>query len=229
VKVLALDTAARTCSVALVEGGRLRVESSIDSRETHSRHLAEMVRGILGFAGLEAEGIDGLAVTRGPGSFTGLRIGISFMKGLAWALGKPLVGVSTLEVLALQARTDLPIRPWLDARRGEVYFARLRRSGEGVAWEAEEAVAAPAEALREVREPSLFIGEGALLFRGFIQETLGELAFFAPEADHPIRASVAALAASRRFADAGPDSAARLVPRYLRRPDIRLKGPGAAS
>ena len=102
-KILAVDTATKSCSVAIVDKDTLLAEVSITSKQTHSRHLMEMVNRAMGMSGLNISGLDGLAVTIGPGSFTGLRIGISSVKGLAMASGKPVVGISSLDVLAMQS------------------------------------------------------------------------------------------------------------------------------
>jgi tRNA threonylcarbamoyladenosine biosynthesis protein TsaB len=101
-KILALDTATNSCSVAATDEGKLAAELTISKNQTHSKHLMELIHSVLEIAGFGVGDLDGLAVTVGPGSFTGLRIGISTIKGLAHALDKPVVGVSTLEALARQ-------------------------------------------------------------------------------------------------------------------------------
>jgi tRNA threonylcarbamoyladenosine biosynthesis protein TsaB len=88
-KILALDTATQSCSVAVTDEGSLSAELTIIKSQTHSKHLMELIHSVLGIAGFGVADLDGLAVTVGPGSFTGLRIGISTLKGLAHALDKP--------------------------------------------------------------------------------------------------------------------------------------------
>ena len=123
--ILAIDTASRSCSVAVVDGDGIMAEINDASGETHSRHLMAMVDQAVAMSVKRIGAIEGYAVTRGPGSFTGLRIGISAAKGLAEAAGRPLAGVSSLEALAWQvAQSDAIILPMLDARRKEVYAAR---------------------------------------------------------------------------------------------------------
>jgi tRNA threonylcarbamoyladenosine biosynthesis protein TsaB len=126
-RVLAVDTATTSCSVAIVDKTSLLSEFTLYREQTHSKHLMDMIKAALRMSGLNFSDLDGFAVTRGPGSFTGLRIGISTIKGLAVVLEKPVVGVSSLEALALQVSysRDL-ICPILDARKGEVYFSRYR-------------------------------------------------------------------------------------------------------
>ena len=102
--LLALDTSTRSCSVAVVIGDRLAAEVSTVTPRTHSAHLMHMIGEALALAHLKPAEVDGFAVTVGPGSFTGLRIGLSTVKGLAFASGKPCIGVSGLEALAAAVR-----------------------------------------------------------------------------------------------------------------------------
>ena len=137
--ILAVDTATTSCSVAIIDKKCVLAEITLLREETHSKHLMDMIHTAIGFSGLKLSDLDGFAVVRGPGSFTGLRIGITTVKGLAAGLKKPLVGISSLEALAMQAsHSPYLICPLLDARRGEVYFSRYRfdrgpfkRGGEG--------------------------------------------------------------------------------------------------
>ena len=102
-RILAVDTATKSCSVAVTEKGFLAAELTTVSAQTHSKHLLKMIHSVINTAGITISDVDGFAVTIGPGSFTGLRIGISSVKGLAVALDKPVVGVSSLDALAQQA------------------------------------------------------------------------------------------------------------------------------
>ena len=126
-KILAVDTATRGCSVAIVDQSSLLAEVTIVSAQTHSKHLMEMIHTALQGANLRVSDIDGWAVSAGPGSFTGLRIGMSTIKGLAMASGKPVVGVSSLQALAWQTLPCSNLMcAMLDARKGQVYCARYR-------------------------------------------------------------------------------------------------------
>ena len=122
--LLALDTATEICGVALVSDGRIAAQTSLSLGNTHARQLMGAVEWILGRMGLAPDQVDVFAVNQGPGSFTGLRIGISTAKGLAAAADKPLVGLTALEVLAHQGPVGTGlICPMIDARRAEVYWA----------------------------------------------------------------------------------------------------------
>ena len=123
-KILAIETSAKSVSAAVVEGG-VPLASAYQNRGlTHSRTLMPLLDGMLSAAGLKAEDMDLLAVANGPGSFTGLRIGVSALKGLAWALEKPCCGVSTLAAMARNlAHMEGLIVCAMDARRDQVYNA----------------------------------------------------------------------------------------------------------
>ncbi|MEE8553621.1 MAG: tRNA (adenosine(37)-N6)-threonylcarbamoyltransferase complex dimerization subunit type 1 TsaB, partial [Desulfobacterales bacterium] len=152
-KILAVDTATKSCSVAIVDNESLLAEVTIVREQTHSKHLMEMINTVTGLSGLTVSELDGFAVTRGPGTFTGVRIGISSVKGLAVASDKPVVGVSSLDVLAMQASlSSYLICPLLDARRGEVYCARYRFRDGNLKKEIEEQVFPPEKAVRDLNE-----------------------------------------------------------------------------
>ena len=123
-RLLALDTATETCGIALLVDGGIQAELNFFHGQTHAKHLMSGVEAVLELTGVPLNDIDGFAVTRGPGSFTGLRIGISTVKGLALAMGKPVVGISSLDVLARQADNSQEwICPMIDA--GGVICGRI--------------------------------------------------------------------------------------------------------
>ncbi len=222
-KILALDTATRTCSVAVVDGERLAAEMTIEPARTHSRHLMEMIDTVLRTSGLTIAGLDGLAVTRGPGSFTGLRIGISTIKGLAAASGKPLVGVSALEVLAARFPfTPYLICPAIDARKKQVYTARYRMCGKILKPETPETVLSPEAAFSGISEPCILAGDGVLLYRQMIGEKTDLSAWIAPPGFHVIRAADIARMAADRLAANTADDPGTFAPNYIRQSDAEL-------
>lgn len=222
-KILALDTATRCCSVALQVGGQLVAEQLAVSERTHSVHLMDMIRATLKMANVRLPAVDGFAVTIGPGSFTGLRIGISTIEGLAFAAGKPCAGISSLEALA-SACLPWPhaIYALMDARKGEVYAGLYcERSGGLERLEAERVLPVEA-ALQALDGPHLFVGDGAVRYQERIRSILGALASFAPpERNLPRAATVARLAGPLLMMEPGFDPK-RLVPRYLRQSDAEL-------
>lgn len=123
--ILSLETSTDVCSAALHDQGTLLSEAEIHERQVHGAKLAVMVNQLMAAAGIDARQINAVAVTSGPGSYTGLRIGTSTAKGLCYALDIPLIAVGSLELLAFQARPNAPadalMCPMIDARRMEVY------------------------------------------------------------------------------------------------------------
>jgi tRNA threonylcarbamoyladenosine biosynthesis protein TsaB len=222
-RILAVDTAAKSCSVAIMAAGSLSAELITLKDETHSKHLMELIHKVLGMAGFRVGELDGLAVTIGPGSFTGLRIGVSTVKGLAHALNKPVVGVSSLDALAWQCadRSHL-ICALLDARKGEVYSATYRFENDTLTQKSLENVTAPEVAVEGLKEPCVFIGSGAQLYRRNIINVLGNLANFVPEDQNIIRASSVGFLSMEKFKTHDTSEAAGLVPHYIRKSDAEL-------
>lgn len=225
-RILAVDTSTRSCSVAIVSGSDLLAEITSGNGQTHSRHLMAMIDSALHLAGLDLSAVDGLAFTRGPGSFTGLRIGISTILGLAAATGKPVAGISGLDALALQAAApDIAVCPLIDGRRNEVYFACYRWIGGEMVRESAEQVLPPEKAVAALTGPVLFIGNGALLFGSMIRERMGDAARFSPDCQHTLRASTVAWISRRRFEAGDVDDIYNIQPMYIRRPDAKIPAP----
>jgi tRNA threonylcarbamoyladenosine biosynthesis protein TsaB len=222
-KILAVDTATKSCSVAVVQEKSLLAEITTVRKQTHSKHLMEMINRVMGLSGLALSELDGFAVTRGPGTFTGLRIGISSVKGLSAASGKPIVGVSSLDALAVQA-SYFPylICPLIDARRGEVYFSRYRLRNGQLKKEGDEHVFPPEKAIVDLNEACLFIGDGALSYQQMILNKMGTSAFFASLFQNTIRASTVAYLSMNKFKNNDTDDVGRFVPHYIRRSDAEL-------
>lgn len=222
-RILAVDTASISASVATLEKGSLVAELVLATGQTHSRHLMQMIDEALALSAWPLETVSGFAVTQGPGSFTGLRIGISTVKGLSLATGKPVAGISSLQALAYQcAIASLPVCALLDGRKGEVYCARYRlREGDLVS-ESSEAVLPPADVAQDIDEPVLFTGSGARLYADMFKKWLGERALFAPRGSDLIRASTVAQLALRQFQRKDIGAGQSLVPRYIRKPDAEI-------
>lgn len=128
--VLGIDTATAACTVALVEESRIIAEYTVNDKKSHSRRLMPIIDAVLKEAGLKGQDLEALAVSLGPGSFTGLRIGLATAKGLALAWGKPVLGIPTLDGLAHSLPgTPHVLCPLLQARKGEFYWALYRWAG----------------------------------------------------------------------------------------------------
>jgi tRNA threonylcarbamoyladenosine biosynthesis protein TsaB len=227
-KILAVDTTTQHCSVAVCLDLSLLAETTLLRRQTHSKHLLEMIHQTISIAGIKLNEIDAFAVTRGPGSFTGLRIGLSCIKGLAYALDKPIVSVSSLESLATQAMvpaTNNPflICPLLDARKKEVYFAGFKYINNKLIQQNPEMVLSPEKLVLQIDGPSVFIGDGAILYKDILINTFKNAAYFLPPQQNYIRAHTVAILAFERFQNCDTDSLSELVPRYIRQSDAERK------
>jgi tRNA threonylcarbamoyladenosine biosynthesis protein TsaB len=222
-RLLAVDTATLSCSVALTEARELVAELILVSARTHARHLAGMILEICRLTDLQLKEVEGFAVTRGPGSFTGLRIGITTVKGLAESAGRRLVGISSLLALAEQSgfRTPL-VCPMIDARRGEVYYSVYRLDGSRLCIQEPEQARPPDQVLSQINKPCTFIGSGAQQYRDRIEGELGSLACFPTEADHIIRAATVARLAYERLTAGHNDDTAAFAPTYLRKSDAEI-------
>lgn len=211
--ILAIDTTTSVCSVALAKDDRLLGEISTDLPRTHSQRLMPMVETLFAETATKPEDLDLLAVTRGPGSFTGLRIGIATVKGMGLALDLPVAGLSTLQVLAHNFSQGL-VCPVLNARLGQVYTA-LYRSGTGMPEIifSEQAISVEdlLTKLKEHNEPIWFCGDGVdLVYPAAVQVLAAPLR--APfHLNGPRAAALAELA--RRAPVCNADA---LTPLYLR-------------
>lgn len=218
--ILAFDTATQSCSIALMTDGKLVAESTSAVKGTHTRRLMPMIDRLLSRVEIPMDDLDGFAATVGPGSFTGLRIGISTLKGLAAATQKPIVGVSTLEVLAHQCSGDTEIiNPVLDARKNEVYYSLYRRTLEGPVALTSERSGTPEDLAATIESPCTFIGDGVSVYRDEIRALLGQYAFFAPESENVIQAAVVAALGFKRLSAGNVDDPMVIAPHYIRRSD----------
>ncbi len=222
-KILAVDTATPTCSVAVIKGARLLAEAICDNGRTHSEHLMRMIDTVLGLAGIPVNRLDGFAVTHGPGSFTGLRIGVGTVQGLAAAAVKPVVGISSLEALATQdAGLHNLVCPMIDARRGEVYYAQYRTKEGKLQAASGETVASPVRAVQGIAEPTLFIGNGALHYRKQLEKEMGSLAHFASQDRHTLRASSVAILGAEKLVHGDFRDIRQTELNYLRKSDAEI-------
>jgi tRNA threonylcarbamoyladenosine biosynthesis protein TsaB len=210
-KILALDTCLDACSAAVWSDGRVLAAASEPMQRGHQERLAPMTAEVLGGAGLLPADLDRVAVTVGPGSFTGLRVGLAFAKGLALALDRPCVGIGTLEALALGAGTSFAASV-IDARREHVYLQAFEAARPLMAPDILDLPTAAARLAELFRGgPAQLVGSGAPL----LASVLPTAAIDAAATPDPGR--IAALAATR---PAGPPPR----PLYLRTPDAKVPG-----
>jgi len=221
--ILGIETSTMTGSVAIITEQQLIVEQTINAKITHAERLITTIDDTLRAASLAIRELDGIAVSAGPGSFTGLRIGVTTAKSLAYSLRKPIVAVSSLDALASQfLHSNLLICPMLDARKKEVYSACYRNSGSTVKRISEYAVLTPANLLKGIHEPTLFLGDGVLPYRRLIESAVGEFAIFADAAHLLPRGSLVAKLGCDRLSAGEQDDCLPLTPFYLRQSDAEI-------
>ena len=222
--ILALDTTTRGGSVAVADGDRILAVLSGDESRTHGERLPGELARALEHAGLTRDRIDLLAVATGPGAFTGLRIGLSAIQGLAMTLNKPAIGVSALDALAEQVEpgdAEL-ILPWMDAQRGDV-FATLIDTDSGATIETPAAanpqVLLDAWAIHLAGKRAVFIGDAVARDRAVIEAASASAQLRTPGPLAPQIAILGLRGAAR--GEAGPPHA--LEPIYVRRPDAEIE------
>lgn len=216
--LLAFETSAKAASVALFDGEKLLGESYQNTGLTHSQTLMLMAEDLLKNCGAAVSDLTAVAVAAGPGSFTGVRIGVSAAKGLAWGKELPCYGVSTLEAMALGLGVqDGYILPTMDARRNQVYTALFVAENGCVSQLFEDS----AIALSELKEklpsdkPIFLVGDGSALTYNTLSETVPNL-ILPPEYKMHQRAVGVGLAANKAIARGENGDAASLTPNYLR-------------
>ena len=219
--ILALESSAKAASVALCRDGVLIAQSQQCSGLTHSCTLLPMAEQMLKNTDTRLADVDAIAVARGPGSFTGVRIGVSTAKGLAWGAQKPAIGVSTLEAMAyhgLAAGEGALVCAAMDARRSQIYNALFEiRGGKPVRLCEDRAIslAELGEELGKMQKSAFLVGDGAELCYTTLLERLPQLTLL-PERLRQQRASGVALAAWEKIGRGESGNAASLVPNYLR-------------
>jgi tRNA threonylcarbamoyladenosine biosynthesis protein TsaB len=242
VRILGVDTATPRASVALVEDGALLGEevyggtedaahgAASQPRKNHAEIILPLIHSVLANAHMTVADLSGIAVSIGPGSFTGLRIGLATAKGIAYGWGLPAVGISTLLATGATALAfDGTICVLLDARKSEVYLGFFRREGKTISAVSDESVTSISSAVDLMRKYTsngsslLAIGEGAKAYERFLIDSLGASLTLAPSENLPSVASQVALLAQERIGVGSVDDLGALAPVYLRRSEAENK------
>ncbi len=228
-KLLGIETSTRVGSVAIVEEEEIIAEYTLNIKETHASRLMPMIAHILKNAHLTIHEMDAVAVSLGPGSFTGLRIGLATAQGLCLALRKPLTGIPTLNAFAhnISCTSSHLICPLLDARKGEVYAALYRYqtplTGQGLQKLTDDLVLPLNELLSKIDDPTIFLGEALRGCRGLIERRLGEKAFFAPPYLNLPRAANVARLGLRKLKAGERADLPKIEPLYVRRVEAEVQ------
>ena len=226
-KILAIECSATPASCAVIEGKTIIAEAFVNVKLTHSQTLLPMVDSVLKSAMLSVKDIDGFAIAAGPGSFTGVRIGISAIKGLAAADKKPCCAVSTLLAMAYRLRhLDTIVCAVMDARCNQVYNALFKCQNGTVtrltpdrALMVDELVNEVTQIYNEHNLPVTVMGDGAVMFYEYVKDF--SFVCLADEALRFQHAVGVALAAQGEFQDSNTKSPAEILPFYLRLPQAQ--------
>lgn len=225
-KILAISTAEKESSIALLKDENPLYEAVWASKQTHSKRIMDMIALALNRASLKVDDLDGFVVAKGPGSFTGLRIGIASVKGLAFAASKPCAGVSSLDGIAWQfSFVSMPLCVMMDAQRGEVYSAVYNFDHGRLVNKSEEKALSPIEALGLLKEETLFAGSGSVVYKELIKTELSKpelniKANFAPMFQNKVKAS--ALVQQILQNPCLMTQKDPLTPEYLRKSDAQI-------
>ncbi len=219
-KILAVDSSGLVASVAILEDDNLIAEYTVNYKKTHSQTLLPMLDEIVRMTDTDLNSIDAIAVSKGPGSFTGLRIGSATVKGLGLALDKPIIGIPTVEGLAMNLYdTDALICPIMDARRNQVYtgFYKFQRGSLQVVKEQtplgiEEVISA----LNVLGQKVVFLGDGVPVYKEVIEKNISVEYSFAPAHVNKQRAGAIGVRAFEYYKEGRAVDAAEFEPEYLR-------------
>lgn len=220
--ILALDTSSKHFSLAVAKDGKTLRSCSIFLKKVLSDSIMPAIQGILKKAGLTLAKLDGFAVGLGPGSFTSLRVGLSTVKGLAFALKKPVVGVPSPDVLALNVTGDGQVCVVCDAKRNMAYACLYQKKGDALKRKSKYLLTDIKNVLKQIKGDVTFVGDGVPLFREAIEKAAGIKARFAGEKQMYPQAKHLAALAFNRFEAKEYDAAESLVPLYLYPEDCQV-------
>lgn len=219
-KILALDSSGLVASAAILEDDNLIAEYTVNYKKTHSQTLLPMIDELVRMTETDLNSVDAIAVAKGPGSFTGLRIGAATAKGLGLALKKPIIGIPTVEGLAMNLYgTNSLICPLMDARRNQVYtgiYRFLEGKLQVVKGQVPVGIEEIVDALNIIGEEVVFLGDGVPVYKEVIKERIAVSCHFAPAHLNKQRAAAIGVRAFAYFEKGLFVSADEFKPEYLR-------------
>jgi tRNA threonylcarbamoyl adenosine modification protein YeaZ len=217
--LVAIDSSTDTASLALARDGKVLAEASWRCGQNHSVELLPHLARLLDEAKVSLKDTSGVIVAKGPGSFNGLRVGLSTAKGLAFSLGVPIIGISSLEMEAYgHAQSGLPVCPIFNAGRGEIAAALYQKKDNGWRQLTPEHITTVDALSKEITEKTIFCGEYVATIARQLKARLKGKAVIAPDR---MRSAVSLIELAKPRIDAGDyDDTATLQPLYLRRPAI---------
>ena len=212
--ILAIETATSSCSVALLSSDQVLSRSEIGNN-IHSQVILSMVQSILLEASIEVGTVDAVAVGQGPGSFTGLRIGIGVAQGLAYGAECPMIGVSSLDALAMQSTLDGPILAGIDARMGEIYWAEYVKNGDDLQRLGEIGLNLPIDIQSNSATNYILVGNAWSEYKSLLSRKLLETTNHLEQIIYPSAKALLTLALSK-YLDREWVSAIDFTPEYVR-------------
>lgn len=219
-KILAIDSSSLVATVAVLQDDIMIAEYTINHKKTHSQTLLPMIDEIVKMAEIDLDDIDAIAVSGGPGSFTGLRIGSATAKGLGLVWNKPLIHVPTVDAMAYNLYgTDKVICPIMDARRNQTYTGLYEFKDDEFGIIMEQCAISIEELTKKVNELGravIFVGDGIPVFKEHLTENLQVPCFFAPAHMNRQRAGAVAVLGEKYFIEGKIETAAEHGPNYLR-------------
>jgi len=223
--VLGIDSSTQVNTIALLQDGQLLCETVLNTHKNHSQRLMPMIDMLLKEAELGIENVDGVAVSSGPGSFTGLRIGMATGKALAWSQNKPVVGISSLDGIALNAQGATgTICPILNARRNQVYTAIYKISKGELERISDYMAIEPIELIKQLQDHKqvTLLGDGIEEFASIFIENLGDKLVIPSSSNRLPRASHIAYLGWKRLLKGDEDDIINLAPLYVRKADAEV-------
>ncbi len=216
-KILGIQTSTLIWSIAVIDGEKLLGEYTFDSYDRLSKLLVPAIDELGKKIGIKKEDLCGIAVAKGPGLFTGGRMGMSVAKGLSMGLDIPVVGISTLDALAFNLPyCDYQVCPLISSRGQDVYSAMYKVCGRTFKKTEKESVFNIEQRLKKINKPTVFVGEAAIRYKDIIKKRLGKLALFAPLSLNYLRASDIVFQSREKMKKATTLSSLNLKAEYLR-------------
>jgi len=222
--VLSFDTTTFNASLSVLKNFSVIAQIKDTSKTTHSTRILKLTEKVLEQAKVGLFDISGIGVCAGPGSFTGVRIGLAFAKGLAYALRIKMAGVSSLKALAAPLVTDILICPVIDAYRNQVYFAGYKYRNNILTLQIKEQAGSIEDIAKHIKEPALFVGDGLVAYKEKIKSIFNESAKFVSDDFNTIKAEYIGKLAKKPLLK-NKDNLYDVSPVYIRKPDIRQNKP----
>ncbi|MDE2848337.1 MAG: tRNA (adenosine(37)-N6)-threonylcarbamoyltransferase complex dimerization subunit type 1 TsaB [Gemmatimonadota bacterium] len=224
--VVGLETSSTIAGIAVIRDRQVMAEASQELGGVHAEKLPGMLERIMGDLDVQWSEVEGFAISIGPGSYTGLRVGLSLVKGLAYVTKRPVAAVPTLDAIAFQVPCcRYPVHVLTDARRGQVYEARYDTSGGWPERQTEFRVGPLEDVLASIEDKVLLVGSGVDAYRPDIVAVLGERACFPPSGTGRLMASSTAFLGMDRLKRGEQSDLNTLEPLYLRKTDFARQPP----